>query len=199
MPTAQELSSRTVRKRQRGLRADAARNRDAIVETAIRVFSSSPMATMEDVAQASGLGRTTVYRHFERRELLVAAAFVEALAAARAEFMAARLDEGPALDALRRATEGGVRASDRYRMLVRGPGVDPTPAVEQRYAEVLDLLIPLIERAQREGVLRDDQPARWLADVHLVTLATAMYRDPEQGDLVDMVLSTFLNGAAAGA
>jgi AcrR family transcriptional regulator len=55
----------------RPLRADARRNREAIVAAADDLFRTSGMALqMEEVAQRSGLGVGTVYRHFPTKEAL---------------------------------------------------------------------------------------------------------------------------------
>ena len=54
-------------------RADADANRDAVVEAAIAVMAARPSASMKEIADASGLGRTTIYRHFPSREDLVRA------------------------------------------------------------------------------------------------------------------------------
>jgi AcrR family transcriptional regulator len=56
-------------------RADARRNRDAVLSAAIRVLSERPDASMREIAEASGVGRTTVYRHFPQRDDLVRALF----------------------------------------------------------------------------------------------------------------------------
>lgn len=58
-------------------RADASRNRAAVVAAGFEVLSRHPEASMQDVAAASGLGRTTVYRHFPSREALITALFEE--------------------------------------------------------------------------------------------------------------------------
>lgn len=58
-------------------RADASRNREALVAAGFEVLSRHPEASMQDVAAASGLGRTTVYRHFPSREALITALFEE--------------------------------------------------------------------------------------------------------------------------
>ena len=39
-------------------RADAQRNRETVIETAISVLAERPQASMRDIADASGLGRT---------------------------------------------------------------------------------------------------------------------------------------------
>lgn len=55
----------------RPLRADARRNREAIVAAADDLFRSDGMALqMEEVAQRAGLGVGTVYRHFPTKEAL---------------------------------------------------------------------------------------------------------------------------------
>jgi serine phosphatase RsbU (regulator of sigma subunit) len=54
-------------------REDARRNRERIVKAAGRVLAQSPSASLEDVATAAGVSRTTIYRHFPDRDSLIAA------------------------------------------------------------------------------------------------------------------------------
>jgi serine phosphatase RsbU (regulator of sigma subunit) len=54
-------------------REDARRNRERIVKAAGRVLAQSPSASLEDVAAAAGVSRTTIYRHFPDRDSLIAA------------------------------------------------------------------------------------------------------------------------------
>jgi serine phosphatase RsbU (regulator of sigma subunit) len=60
----------TVRRR----RADAEQNFSRIVEQAVRLLRADPRASVEQIADASGLSRATVYRHFPTRQDLVGAA-----------------------------------------------------------------------------------------------------------------------------
>ena len=63
---------RTVRKP----RADAARNRERVLEAARAVFSAGgPEASLEAVARQAGVGIGTLYRHFPRREDLFEAVY----------------------------------------------------------------------------------------------------------------------------
>jgi AcrR family transcriptional regulator len=57
----------------RAMRADARRNRNAVLEAGARLLAERPAASMQEIADASGVGRTTVYRHFPAREDLVSA------------------------------------------------------------------------------------------------------------------------------
>ena len=54
-------------------RADSRENRQRILNAAGRLFDQSPTATLADVATASGVSRSTIYRHFSGRAQLVAA------------------------------------------------------------------------------------------------------------------------------
>jgi len=54
------------------MRADAARNRDKIVEAAVAAFRAKGYdAPLDDIAKAAGVGAGTLYRHFPTRESLV--------------------------------------------------------------------------------------------------------------------------------
>jgi AcrR family transcriptional regulator len=58
----------------RGLRADAARNVERIIDAAQRVFArAGSAAVMEDVAAEAGVGVATVYRRFPTKEVLLRA------------------------------------------------------------------------------------------------------------------------------
>src|SRR3954452_5142001 len=61
------------------LRSDARRNRRTVLDAAGALLAQRPQATMQEIADASGLGRTTVYRHFPRRQDLIDALFEEVL------------------------------------------------------------------------------------------------------------------------
>src|SRR3954469_12764087 len=57
-------------------RADAARNRERVLEAAKAVFSAGgPDASLEAVARHAGVGIGTLYRHFPTRESLFEAVY----------------------------------------------------------------------------------------------------------------------------
>ncbi|HKT02847.1 MAG TPA: TetR family transcriptional regulator [Rugosimonospora sp.] len=65
----------------RPLRADAQRNRDRLLEVAVRAFAQEGAeVTLEAVAKEAGVGIGTLYRHFPTREALVEAAYRTELA-----------------------------------------------------------------------------------------------------------------------
>src|SRR6201996_3484820 len=97
------------KKAPRKLRADAARNRERVLEAAKTVFGAGGAeASLEAVARTAGVGIGTLYRHFPTREALFEAVYrreVQQLAE-----LAERLegDKDP-VEALRRWMHSNVR------------------------------------------------------------------------------------------
>ncbi|SNY61319.1 TetR/AcrR family transcriptional regulator [Paractinoplanes atraurantiacus] len=70
----------------RPLRADAQRNRDAILAAAREVFDAEGvMASLDGIALRAGVGNATLYRNFPTRDDLLAAVMETAMEAALAE------------------------------------------------------------------------------------------------------------------
>ncbi len=75
------MTDHTTTDRTRGLRADARRNRQRLLEVAVRAFSERGAdASLEGIARAAGVGIGTLYRHFPTREALIEAAYRNELA-----------------------------------------------------------------------------------------------------------------------
>jgi AcrR family transcriptional regulator len=141
----------------RVLRADARRNREAIIAAAKRLFADQGLdAQMPDVAKAAKVGVGTVYRHFPTKEDLIAA-----LAGDRFERLAEKAREGieaedpweGLCDFIRFSAE--IQAEDRGLCEVMGSR--PEVMAASAYAVGLDRLCDmLVKRAQRSGDLRKD-------------------------------------------
>lgn len=183
-----------------GKRADAARNRDALVAAATTVLAEKPSASLEDVAKAAGLSRTTVYRHFPAREDLVAAVYVEALEAVSVALAAAKLRTGSVEEALERAVAAMMAAADQHAVLANGPIADVNdPTLLQGYKRAMASVVELIKRGQGEGTLSREMPDWWIADVLFTVFLTAIVNvasgDMERDQVPPLVLRSVLDGA----
>jgi AcrR family transcriptional regulator len=75
------VTGHTTTDRTRGLRADARRNRQRLLEVAMRAFSERGAdASLEGIAREASVGIGTLYRHFPTREALIEAAYRNELA-----------------------------------------------------------------------------------------------------------------------
>src|SRR6202044_87608 len=79
------------------------RTRGAILAAAASVLARDRTATLSDIAEASGVGRTTLHRYFPDRESLIEAAVKDSIQAIQQSVTDAVLDQGSPLDAMRRA------------------------------------------------------------------------------------------------
>src|SRR4051794_8967376 len=78
------------------LRADAARNRQAIVDAARAVFAEQGLdASLDEIAKKAGTGNATLYRRFPTRSDLVVAVFADRMVEHRDAVHAALADPDP--------------------------------------------------------------------------------------------------------
>jgi AcrR family transcriptional regulator len=168
----------------RGLRADAARNRAAILAVARDVFAEQGLeAPLEVIAARAGVGIATLYRRFPTREKLVAAALVEKIAQyAQAAEQALEVPDPWAGFAgfVQRICE--LQACDRGLGDLLSMTLSAGEQVEQVRRTANDNVITLIERAKASGRLRDDFVGE---DLLLLMIATAAVMQVTRADAPD--------------
>lgn len=141
-------------------RADAERNLARIIESATSLLAVNPGASMAEIAEASGLVRATLYRHFPTRDDLIKAMYAAALDDALKAILSVDPEQGKAADAIARMVDALLVVGDRYRILSeerRG-----YPELRDKEESVGAPMIALVERGQQSGELRDDMPLRWI-------------------------------------
>jgi AcrR family transcriptional regulator len=156
----------------RGLRADAARNRAAIVAVARDVFAEQGLeAPLETIAVRAGVGIATLYRRFPTREKLVAAALTEKVAeyAEAAEQALADADPWAGFAGfVLRICE--LQAADRGLSDLLSMTLPADEQVEQLRRTANERVVTLIDRAKAAGSLRADFTGE---DLVLLLIATA--------------------------
>jgi TetR/AcrR family transcriptional regulator, mexCD-oprJ operon repressor len=177
-----------------GHRADAVRNRSAILDAAVDVLADDPSASLSDVARRAGLGRATLYRHFPSREALRDAIRQEALGRAEAALAGAGIDDVPAREGVRRAAEVLVPLGMRFRVLL-AEGADTDPEFVAARDRALAPLLALVARAVGEEAVDPAVDPGWAGMVLANLLVTAARAagagliDPaEAGELVSRTL-----------
>ncbi len=163
------------------LRADAARNRAAIVAVAREVFAEQGLeAPLEAIAARAGVGIATLYRRFPTREKLVAAALTEKVAE-YAEAAERALAAGDPWDGfagfVQRICE--LQVGDRGLSDLLSMTLSADEQVEQLRRTANDQVVRLIERAKAEGTLREDFVGE---DLVLLLIATAAVMHVTQAD-----------------
>lgn len=142
----------------RRLRADAARNRAAIVAAAREVFAEQGLeAPLEEIALRAGVGIATLYRRFPAREQLVAAALIEKVtqyAEAASDALAADDPWAGFVGYVHRVCE--LQAGDRGLSDLLSMALAADEHIEQLRAAANAQVVELVERAKAAGKLRED-------------------------------------------
>jgi AcrR family transcriptional regulator len=148
----------------RALRSDALSSVARILEAARRVFASGDgSGTLDKIAREAGVGIATLYRHFPSRQRLADAVY-EHIYTEEIEPLLARLgDSGDSGDAPRLVmldvAERLAEVIQRERGLVASMG-DMTEATSRMLGRSMELLEPVLRRAQEAGTIRADiEPA----------------------------------------
>ena len=177
----------------RPLRADAQRNRDKVLDAAVRAFSrGGPEVTLEAIAKDAGVGIGTLYRHFPTREALVEAAYRNELGRL-CDAVPDLLRAGPADQATRlwmdrfvdyMTTKRGM--ADALRAVIASGG---NPFMQSR-DRLLAAITALLEAGAAAGTLRPDvEPSDVLASLSGVSLVTADRGQPDQARrLLDLLM-----------
>ncbi|MDX2591925.1 TetR/AcrR family transcriptional regulator [Streptomyces sp. WI03-4A] len=182
------------------LRADARRNRERILEAAVRAFSEKgPDVAIDTIAKAAGVGSATLYRHFPTREALVEAAYRNELARV-CDSAAKLLADNPPDRAIRRwmddfidylAAKQGM--ADALRAAVAS-GADPFAETLYKLATALGTLL---HAGADAGLLRPGidpfDVGFSLAGIGLITSA------PDQRERAGRLLDLLLDGLRYGA
>ena len=168
----------------RRLRADAERNRTAIVAAAREVFAEHGLeAPLEEIAQRAGVGIATLYRRFPAREHLVAAALLEKVtqyADAASQATAASDPWAGFTEYVRRICE--LQAADRGLSDLLSMTLAADERIEQLRAAANAQVVSLIDRAKAAGKLRADFVGE---DLLLLLIASAAVGQLTRADAPD--------------
>jgi len=179
------------------VRADAARNIDAVLHTGARLLAADPTTSIATIAAEAGVDRRTVYRRFATREALIAAMFTAKLNAAEQVLDEARLTEAPVAVALHRYIEGIIPSVRMWPVEIKRLD-SGDEEVEARRRAVRARLNAFVGRAVDEGYFRDDVPQEWIRAMLDHTMHLAAYDFPDVGppQCADLVVETLLRGFA---
>jgi len=189
----------------RPLRADAQRNRDRLLDAAVRAFSPDPLdatrldVTLDAIAKDAGVGIGTLYRHFPTREALIEAAYRKELARL-CDAVAELLQAMPPDEAMRAwmdrfvdymTTKRGM--ADALRAVIASGG---NPYAQSR-DRLTAAITTLLSAAAAAGTVRPDiEPGDVLASLSGVSLAAG---EPAQRDQARRLLDLLMDGLRYGA
>lgn len=190
-------------------RPPARRDLDYIVRVAIAVFTERGYAgtSIADLAQASGLAKSSIYHHVRSKRHLFELAVDHAMGNLIARSSAIAASGGTSLDQLRAVMReslcGAVDGDPNIGLIRRLPAMAGTvPTVMERYRHYETLVSFFVRRAAEDGYLRSDiEPMVLNRLLWMMGTAAADVRllDPDMSidQLTDDAISIMLRGSLA--
>ena len=151
---------------------------------------------MNDVAEAAGVARATVYRYFPNREALLAELALVAVNDVAARLASARIDEVAPEEGVARAVRALVDVGDWFVLLAR----ERRRSDPERFERQLNQPIrQLFERGQASGDIRRDIASARLTESLIGLIIGILTASPPLGreDMIATITSLFLDGARA--
>ncbi|MFD3947256.1 TetR/AcrR family transcriptional regulator [Streptomyces sp. NPDC058579] len=139
-------------------------DRAQVLLAAAALLSRKSTATMDEVARAAGIGRATLHRHFAGRDALVRALEAMGIEEFEAALDAARLDEGPADQAVRRLVAEIEPNAQLMAFLVTENQLFEGDQINEGWSRLDARVSDLFRRGQEEGTFRIDLSPAWLTE-----------------------------------
>ncbi|GGM00310.1 TetR family transcriptional regulator [Streptomyces fumigatiscleroticus] len=174
-------------------------DRDHVLRSAAALLTRKSTATMDEVARAAGISRATLHRHFAGRDALVRALEALGIAECEAALDAARLDEGPAAEAVRRLVGAIEPAAGLLAFLYTENQLFEGEGQNEGWARIDERIEALFRRGQDTGEFRIDLTPAWLTEACYGLLASGAWAVSEgrvaARDFTYMIVELLLGGA----
>ncbi|MDN0196124.1 TetR/AcrR family transcriptional regulator [Streptomyces sp. S.PNR 29] len=174
-------------------------DRERVLRTAAALLTRKSTATMDEVAKAAGISRATLHRHFAGRDALVRALETLGIDECEAALDAARLDEGPASDAVHRLVAAIEPAAGLLAFLYTENQLFEGEEQNAGWARIDDRIADLFRRGQQTGEFRIDLTPAWLTEALYGLLASGAWAVTEgrvaRNDFTHMIVGLLLGGA----
>ena len=135
-----------------------------MIDAAIELLAVQEDASVQEIADASGVGRTTVYRHFPTRDDLFAAMFERAVEFSRERTSEALSDSATVEDNLRALAATMIDFGLEFRFLLSNAAVGK-PVLKVGRESPESPVRMYMETARQRGELRSDFPVQWMMSV----------------------------------
>ena len=177
-------------------------SRDAIVDAAIATLARSPDASLSVIAEAAGVSRATLHRHFPSRGALIDAVCLQALRETDAAVNAIDYTTMSSTSYLLAVFEAIIPLGDRFHFLAKVAAETASVAVNDAYAHQTRGVEEMVRWMEREGALAPSVPADWAVLV-IDALIYTSWMAVREGRIAPrqaaaLACRTFLSGLSGG-
>jgi AcrR family transcriptional regulator len=166
----------------------------SLLDVAAEVLVGDPAASLAEVAEAAGIGRTTLHKHYATRDDLIRAVGHRAIDLWEQAVDAADGPDG----GLRAMITAMIPAGPQLAFIWRTPALDHDKTFIERWDIVAERCLAVLKRAQGLGILAAGVPEWWLTrtfySLIYVTAESVGSGHLAPRDAPDFMLGTFLRG-----
>ncbi|MBT2131001.1 TetR/AcrR family transcriptional regulator [Aliiroseovarius lamellibrachiae] len=171
----------------------------AIVEAALKTLITNPSAAMSEIAIAADVGRATLYRHFETREVLIKALVVDCMKETEIALKGIEHLKGRA--AFEAIFDLLMPLADRYQFMAgiwsQVQNDKDLVKIEAGWKKDMQALV---KQTKKRGEINRDIPSEWIVAVFDSTFAAAWVLvssgDLSPSDAARYAKQTFFSGCA---
>lgn len=171
------------------------RTRKAILDAAMSVLAENPTASLSDIANGAGVGRSTLHRHFPERTDLIRALAVHVHALSTDAIMEADPTCGPPITALRRVVEGQLELGPIFLFVCGEPTVNADPELKAHLDTGDEAIVELLNQVSTQRAMT---PPGWARRVFWALLDAGSEAVREDGtpkhQIVDAIMASLTEG-----
>lgn len=169
-----------------------------IIDAALVELARNPTSSLEQIAEAAGVARVTLFRYFRNREQLVHALNDESNRVFQEIMDPLLAADMPPDHKLRQLVEAMIPYGATFRFLLYEPYRTGDPLTDSQLQEYLDKLHLLLGELGAGGMLREDMPLYW-ATRHLDALIWMAWDCVDRGEIApksatEFIIETFYKG-----
>ena len=133
----------------------------AIIEASIQTLLDNPSAGMSEIAAAAGVGRATLYRHFDSREVLIEKLVL--ICVEELETASEPIQHLTGRAAIEAYIEVKMPLADRFHFLTMlWTSVEDREAIQQIDKQLISEMGALVDQAKAAGEIKPDLPTKWI-------------------------------------
>lgn len=171
---------------------------NTILDEATKCLIENPGASMNEIADAAGIGIATLHRYVENREQLMVHLSFRAIEVVAETIQPIKLDEDRYESYIPELIEALIPLGDKIYFLNHDPSVNSNKEIEEKDQVLRKPLLHAIDFLQQKGHFREDVNKNWIVDV-LYSLLFLTWQQVFEGNIArnsaaELVVSTFYQG-----
>ena len=175
------------------------RSRRLLLDAGFELLAINPAASLSEIAAKAGVGRATLYRHFETREQLVLELARESAKMTEEALAPMRESSGTTKEYLDKSIRVIVPMADRFHFLwTLCPSTDEDEILNKIYMHQMQRLLDLVEKGKEEGFIKPELSSKWIASLIDSLIFTGWNLISEQNMTVDEVIYNIMSTLYSG-